>query len=725
MRNADVDALLNGGGFNATFAVDGGFVSAVVLPRPENTTLTAGRENSIASARYRVLEDVGDRGTKIELVNRSLTADQGREVPIVLTVDGRTRYPERISHAVIRRRPRAPYPSLGHVLAVGLDFGPIVSNAVADSALLTDKDGDGMSGLFEIEHGLNPRDPSDGEADADGDGVSNRRESELGSDPQSEDTDGDGLGDGAEVLAGLDPASSDTDGDGVGDAEDPFGSFAVQARLVLPGAGVVDADVPITVRLESPSGELLDEADSRFSLEIDGEAEFSSVATTGRVISGGGTSRVTVEASGGLVELSLRPRSEGTLRLSVLDTGGVGMELVQFASVFDFEADDGGFTHAGTSDAWQWGEPRFGPDAAVSGLRVWGTQLDGDAPERSNSWLVTPPIAIASGSTPYFSFEHYLDSEECDVRGLVEVTTDGENYRPLPGVRVSAGGSGEFRCRETEQNWERIDVSLADYVGQTVQIRFHFYSDTTVSGPGWLIDDVSFTGLGRPGLRVYDRDGDEDLDGVSNGDELENGTNPARADSDDDGLSDRVETGTGVFVDADDTGTDPLDADTDDGGVPDGREVDRGRNPLNPDDDVFVEVLAWVTHTNRFREYERTVEAIRSVFPDFSLSEIDSESLEQLRDRLAGVDLLLLPEQTNQFNAVALGTTMSTVLREFVHDGGVVVALARESVEMLRGAGLVTMSQTNVVGDDLRVDRSLHPVVEGIEKPLRVSRDVT
>lgn len=45
------------------------------------------------------------------------------------------------------------------------------------------------------------------------------------------------------------------------------------------------------------------------------------------------------------------------------------------------------------------------------------------------------------------------------------------------------------------------------------------------------------------------------------------------ADSDGDGLSDCVETGSGVFVDAQDTGTDPNNADTDGDGLRDGEEV--------------------------------------------------------------------------------------------------------------------------------------------------------
>ena len=52
-----------------------------------------------------------------------------------------------------------------------------------------------------------------------------------------------------------------------------------------------------------------------------------------------------------------------------------------------------------------------------------------------------------------------------------------------------------------------------------------------------------------------------------------------RADSDGDGLSDKVETGTGVFVSANDAGTDPLKVDTDGDTFGDWQEVLAGANP--------------------------------------------------------------------------------------------------------------------------------------------------
>ncbi|MCP4847053.1 MAG: hypothetical protein GY899_03790, partial [Verrucomicrobiaceae bacterium] len=57
------------------------------------------------------------------------------------------------------------------------------------------------------------------------------------------------------------------------------------------------------------------------------------------------------------------------------------------------------------------------------------------------------------------------------------------------------------------------------------------------------------------------------------------GTDPKKADTDSDGLLDGVETNTGILVDEENTGTDPNNADTDGDGYPDGGEIAGGTDP--------------------------------------------------------------------------------------------------------------------------------------------------
>jgi hypothetical protein len=66
---------------------------------------------------------------------------------------------------------------------------------------------------------------------------------------------------------------------------------------------------------------------------------------------------------------------------------------------------------------------------------------------------------------------------------------------------------------------------------------------------------------------------------------------PEDLDSDGDGLLDRFESGTGVYLSSDDTGTDPLKPDSDGDGLPDGLEVDSPLDP-NHDDSAIIRFFA-------------------------------------------------------------------------------------------------------------------------------------
>ncbi len=72
---------------------------------------------------------------------------------------------------------------------------------------------------------------------------------------------------------------------------------------------------------------------------------------------------------------------------------------------------------------------------------------------------------------------------------------------------------------------------------------------------------------------------DTDGDGLTDGDEVvQHKTDPLKSDTDEDGLTDKDEVITHI--------TNPLNKDTDNGGIPDGREVERGKNPNDPSDDI-------------------------------------------------------------------------------------------------------------------------------------------
>lgn len=110
--------------------------------------------------------------------------------------------------------------------------------------LSRDTDRDGLPDGWEVTHGLDPLDRTDGDGDTDGDGLSNGEEFFWNTDPLSEDTDGDTLPDGDEVngveielnnrtlRATSNPQLADSDGDGLTDAEERSGSATVDGQEV-------------------------------------------------------------------------------------------------------------------------------------------------------------------------------------------------------------------------------------------------------------------------------------------------------------------------------------------------------------------------------------------------------------------------------------------------------------------------------------------------------------
>lgn len=80
-----------------------------------------------------------------------------------------------------------------------------------------DSDGDELTNLEEFQHGTDPH-----RADTDADGLADAQEIALGTNPLNADTDGDGVSDGAEVNAAIpsNPNAADTDGDGSNDKEE-------------------------------------------------------------------------------------------------------------------------------------------------------------------------------------------------------------------------------------------------------------------------------------------------------------------------------------------------------------------------------------------------------------------------------------------------------------------------------------------------------------------------
>ena len=116
----------------------------------------------------------------------------------------------------------------------------------------------------------------------------------------------------------------------------------------------------------------------------------------------------------------------------------------------DFEADDGGFTHSGTQDEWEWGTPASAPiTTANSGVNAWKTDLDNTYNASSNQDLFSPEIdltGVTSGAVLLeWAMKFQMEAAQFD-HAFVEVQ--------------EVGGAGR-----TRKVWEWLGADMIANVG--------------------------------------------------------------------------------------------------------------------------------------------------------------------------------------------------------------------------------------------------------------------
>lgn len=119
---------------------------------------------------------------------------------------------------------------------------------------------------------------------------------------------------------------------------------------------------------------------------------------------------------------------------------------------------------------------------------------------------LTRTFDLSGVESAALDFRLWYDLEEDWDYGYVMASRDGVTWEVLPGTHGSAldpnavgygwhynGVSGTVGTRG---NWVDERVSLDDYVGGTVHLRFEVITDDAVTRPGMVIDDVRIDALG-------------------------------------------------------------------------------------------------------------------------------------------------------------------------------------------------------------------------------------
>jgi choice-of-anchor B domain-containing protein len=118
--------------------------------------------------------------------------------------------------------------------------------------------------------------------------------------------------------------------------------------------------------------------------------------------------------------------------------------------------------------------------------------------------LTTETITLSNGQNSELSFWTAYDIESQFDGGVVEVTTDQNNWTQpalspnYPGTFNTSSDacnydSGTPSFTNTNLTWTQHTMDLSSFQGQAVNIRWNFSSDASVSNEGWYLDDFAIT----------------------------------------------------------------------------------------------------------------------------------------------------------------------------------------------------------------------------------------
>ncbi len=167
------------------------------------------------------------------------------------------------------------------------------------------------------------------------------------------------------------------------------------------------------------------------------------------------------------------------------------------ADGFPDVGEDGGGDVSGS--LWQFGVPADALGiAAHSPTNCWGTNLNGDSVDFSDTDLISPAITLIGGNSATLRFWQNYDFSGNSAgggddgfgdilieAGQVALTTDnGGTWNDLYTVQSDAS-----------DGWEEVEVDISRYVGHVVRLRFNYqlFSFNAVTRPGWMLDDFSVT----------------------------------------------------------------------------------------------------------------------------------------------------------------------------------------------------------------------------------------
>ncbi|HEY1084117.1 MAG TPA: DUF1800 family protein, partial [Prosthecobacter sp.] len=433
-----------------------------------------------------------------------------------------------------------------------------------------DGDGDGLPRWWEDEHGLSDGNPADAEHDSDHDGLSNAEEFVHKTDPHEADTDRDGLNDSQEIDRDTSPLRADTDGDSLNDAAelsatppsnplkvDSDNDGAPDAWEVRTGFNPADGSSKPPAWAGSIGLQFISELEPSSALEplaVTGLAPQMNWNYTRPLNSWGSPTGNQTAVAAPVADVLVNSAGAPTaVTMSWNSTSGFwasgnggSPEGKLLDGYFSVNNDQGGTLTFGNVPYATYDVIVY-VGAVYDGAKGWLRLNDNTADDR---WFVT------SSTAPETRFlEPLVSSEALPWRGNT--------------IRFRNVSGSSFNLKLFRTSWYEVGIHAVQIV------------DATANGDGDAMP-TWWELAHRLNPSVNDGAADPDGDLLDNAGEWTRQTDPHGADTDGDGLTDKVETGTGVWVSGGNTGTHPLLADTDRDGLSDGDEARRTPLPTNP-----------------------------------------------------------------------------------------------------------------------------------------------
>lgn len=195
--------------------------------------------------------------------------------------------------------------------------------------------------------------------------------------------------------------------------------------------------------------------------------------------------------------------AENNTMVSFINDVALGGQTVTSGALLadDVEGGTNGWTHSGTRDMWH-----ISTNRNYSANHAWycGNEITKIYSNSMNCSLTSPTVTIGTGAK--LIFQHWYYAESGYDYAYVDVSTNNWfSYNTL----ATFNGIGN--------SWRGQTNDLSAYTGWQAQIRFRFYTDSSVVYEGWFIDDITIGENTQPPIAIIPTNSGNFVSGVWNG----------------------------------------------------------------------------------------------------------------------------------------------------------------------------------------------------------------